>query len=356
MVSITADAPSEEQVFDKWTTEDGGSFADANSATTTYKMPANSAEVTATYKDKPVQYGLYRNDYPAGQSKLSVSLLYDGNGDTDVDALKAALFNAAVNMAYSDASGETVYKSIPGLTVSGVDFVIRQNLLGFVVDVPISKYTGTGTYTMKCSLKNTSGYSPVQFEFSVELVDSRIQASISLPAAVSGNFTDDMTGLADAISTAVIGAIDAQNSVLPASPVYKVEYKNNLGLWTSLDGLYGIGEIGKGTHEIRVTLEESATHTSAQAFTSVTVGSKGTISINYAKVEYTTVEGTQVPIPNYLAGSEFALYNEDGTPTGITASKSQLSISQYGYEENKFSGLAAGNYYIKQTVAPDGYK
>ena len=355
-VSITADAASAEQVFDKWTTADGGSFADENSQTTTYTMPGNAAEVTATYTNKPIQYGLYRNDYPAGESRFTVSLPYDGNGDTDVAALKAALFDAVVNMAYNDASGVTVYKSIAGLTVSDVAFVIRQDVGITIIDIPITKYHGTGTYTIKCSLNSSTGYSPSQFEFSVALTDSRIQASISLPGTVSGDFSEEMPGLADAIRTAVINAIDTQNSVLPENPDYTVEYKNDLGIWISLDGVFGVGEIGKGTHEIRVTLEESATHTSAEAFTSVTVGSKGTISVNYAEVGYATVEGTQIPVPNYITGAEFALFHEDGTPTGITAAKSERAISVYGYEEQTFGGLAAGSYYIKQTAAPEGYK
>jgi hypothetical protein len=50
VVPITANAPPSGQVFDKWTVTGGGSFANANSATTTFTMPANAATVTATYK------------------------------------------------------------------------------------------------------------------------------------------------------------------------------------------------------------------------------------------------------------------------------------------------------------------
>ena len=48
-VAITADAPAAGYRFVNWTTSDGGSFADANTASTTYTMPANSAEVIANY-------------------------------------------------------------------------------------------------------------------------------------------------------------------------------------------------------------------------------------------------------------------------------------------------------------------
>ena len=50
VVPITADAAPEGQVFDKWTATGGGTFADANSASTTFAMPANAATVTAAYK------------------------------------------------------------------------------------------------------------------------------------------------------------------------------------------------------------------------------------------------------------------------------------------------------------------
>ena len=51
-VSITADAPENGKVFDKWTTTtEGVTFADANSATTSFTMPAKDVSVTATYKD-----------------------------------------------------------------------------------------------------------------------------------------------------------------------------------------------------------------------------------------------------------------------------------------------------------------
>ena len=50
VVNITANAAPEGQVFDKWTTSNGGTFANANSATTTFTMPENAVTITATYK------------------------------------------------------------------------------------------------------------------------------------------------------------------------------------------------------------------------------------------------------------------------------------------------------------------
>jgi uncharacterized protein YjdB len=53
---ISADAPPAGKVFDKWTGGNGGAFADAGAASTTFTMPANAATVTATYKDAPAGF------------------------------------------------------------------------------------------------------------------------------------------------------------------------------------------------------------------------------------------------------------------------------------------------------------
>jgi len=52
-VNITANAaPTSSQVFDHWTTSNGGAFANANATTTTFTMPANATTITAIYKDQ----------------------------------------------------------------------------------------------------------------------------------------------------------------------------------------------------------------------------------------------------------------------------------------------------------------
>jgi hypothetical protein len=53
-VNITANAPASGKVFDTWTTTDGVTFANANSASTSFVMPAKAVTVTATYKDATV--------------------------------------------------------------------------------------------------------------------------------------------------------------------------------------------------------------------------------------------------------------------------------------------------------------
>ncbi len=50
IITITANAPETGYVFDKWTSTDGITFADENSATTTFNMPSKNVTITATYK------------------------------------------------------------------------------------------------------------------------------------------------------------------------------------------------------------------------------------------------------------------------------------------------------------------
>ncbi|MBQ6503528.1 MAG: hypothetical protein IJI57_06400 [Flexilinea sp.] len=58
-VTIQANDPDEGKVFDKWTSEDGVSFANANAAETSFVMPAKNVTVTATCKEEKL------SPYPA---------------------------------------------------------------------------------------------------------------------------------------------------------------------------------------------------------------------------------------------------------------------------------------------------
>ena len=54
VVFISANAAPAGRVFDKWISLNGGSFADANSATTTFAMPAEIVTIVAIYKAAPI--------------------------------------------------------------------------------------------------------------------------------------------------------------------------------------------------------------------------------------------------------------------------------------------------------------
>lgn len=54
-VTIKAGTPPAGKVFDKWTSSDGVSFANANAESTTFTMPSKDVTVTANYKNKLTQ-------------------------------------------------------------------------------------------------------------------------------------------------------------------------------------------------------------------------------------------------------------------------------------------------------------
>ena len=55
IVTITANAPPANQQFKNWTSSNGGTFANANSASTTFTMPGGTTTVTANYENIAVQ-------------------------------------------------------------------------------------------------------------------------------------------------------------------------------------------------------------------------------------------------------------------------------------------------------------
>ena len=56
-VTVTADAPETDKVFDKWVVLEGSvTLADDTKATTTFTMPASAVKLEATYKDAPLSH------------------------------------------------------------------------------------------------------------------------------------------------------------------------------------------------------------------------------------------------------------------------------------------------------------
>lgn len=78
--------PPANKVFDKWTTNNGGAFADASSPSTTFTMPAGNVTVTATYKDAAT---------PPVQTYSLTVINGTRNGDYEADTQVSIVANAA---------------------------------------------------------------------------------------------------------------------------------------------------------------------------------------------------------------------------------------------------------------------
>ena len=73
-VTLTANAAPSGKVFDKWEVVSGGiTLADANSATTTFTMPASAVSVKATYKTTPVTTYNLTTQVNGGHGTISAS-------------------------------------------------------------------------------------------------------------------------------------------------------------------------------------------------------------------------------------------------------------------------------------------
>ncbi|MCL2803976.1 MAG: Ig-like domain-containing protein [Micrococcales bacterium] len=141
-VVITANAPPADMVFDTWTGGNGGTFANANNATTSFTMPGNNATVTATYKAAPVvpvpvtgisitggaaisinggTLQLTANVTPADATNQAVSwTVVSGAGFASVDAagLVTAIANGTVTIRATALDGSAIYQDTT-ITVTG---------------------------------------------------------------------------------------------------------------------------------------------------------------------------------------------------------------------------------------------
>ncbi|MDR0715099.1 MAG: hypothetical protein LBF89_12730 [Bacteroidales bacterium] len=90
-VTISANAAPSGQIFDKWTTNNGGTFLDENSSSTTFTMPANAVTVTATYKTATRNH-IYL-DYSVTDNTVKVWVAGAAEGETftlQIDGTDAA--------------------------------------------------------------------------------------------------------------------------------------------------------------------------------------------------------------------------------------------------------------------------
>ena len=82
-VKVTANEPETGKVFDKWTSGDGVTFADAYSAATTFTMPAKAVTVTATYHD----YSLANGKVYAPKGAVLICAAYSGGRMTGMQSV-----------------------------------------------------------------------------------------------------------------------------------------------------------------------------------------------------------------------------------------------------------------------------
>lgn len=147
-VNITGVAPVGGMHFYGWTTEDGGSFADASSESTTYTMPNNKATVTASY----VWYLIYTagaNGIITGETSQQV---VNGGDGTEV--------TAHANPGYKfDGWSDGVTTAARTDTAVAADINVTAN---FSVDPTIAGVLADGT-AVDIDVSDVPGFADAQF-------------------------------------------------------------------------------------------------------------------------------------------------------------------------------------------------
>ena len=128
-ITITANAPATGKVFDKWTTSDGVTFANANSATTTFTLPAKNVTVTATYKDATysvsVTYGTANPTTAKMGATVSLTAqtrsgyVFDKWTSSDVTFANANSSSTTFTMPAKNVSVTATYKQLYTVSVTG---------------------------------------------------------------------------------------------------------------------------------------------------------------------------------------------------------------------------------------------
>lgn len=139
VVTITANAPASGFVFDKWTTEDGVTFASETSASTTFVMPAKAVTVSATYKAIP-QYTV-SFDAGEGTGTMSNELV----NENDKFELPANLFVAPTNKEFKCWSVGGVEKNVGDEITITADTTVTAVWQFIKVTVSFAAGEGTGT-------------------------------------------------------------------------------------------------------------------------------------------------------------------------------------------------------------------
>ena len=185
-VTIKANNPETGKVFDKWVTSSGVGFADANSATTTFTMPAKTVTVTATYKDAP-------------DTVYSVSGSFDGNGKLIAtvtapkdSVLVAAAYESSGKMA--DTKSFAITAAMNGGThtftdlKTGTGYAYKLMLVDKTSYAPlcaawgntkltVAGGTGSGEYAAEATITITANAAPAGQVFYMWMSDSAIFAS-----------------------------------------------------------------------------------------------------------------------------------------------------------------------------------
>ena len=153
-VTLTANAAPSGKVFDKWEVVSGGiTLADANSATTTFTMPASAVSVKATYKTTPVTTYNLTTQVNGGHGTISANKTGLTAGSTET-----ITFNPEVGYEIDTVTVNGTATSVSGNTLNvtmneNKTVVVTYKAIEYNITVTDGKATiGAGTPITKATM------------------------------------------------------------------------------------------------------------------------------------------------------------------------------------------------------------
>ena len=207
-VTLTANAAPSGKVFDKWEVVSGGiTLADANSATTTFTMPASAVSVKATYKTTPVTTYNLTTQVNGGHGTISA-----GKTGLTAGSTETITFNPEVGY------------EIDTVTVNGTATSVSGNTLNVTMN---ENKTVVVTYkAIEYNITVTDGKATIGAGSEISKAAQGTIVTLTANAAPSGKVFDKWEVVSGGITLA--DANSATTSfTMPASAVsVKATYKN----------------------------------------------------------------------------------------------------------------------------------
>jgi len=336
-VTITANTPDTGKVFDKWTSEDGVTFANASSSTTTFTMPTEAVTVTATYKDT---YSITVNSGSADKTTAAAGETVTITANTPDTGKVFDKWTSEDGVTFADASSATTtftmpteavtvtatYKTDPDMDTELSDIKVRASKGGDWENPALTP--AFDRETRSYSLNLTSEYKSIYFYLPVQVEGQTITAT------VDGNALE--------VNTAVNGFQTAQHTLTKATTVFVFTITAKDG---STTGTYTV-TVNRGsgtTHAVTVTGGTTTTPTA-------TAGDTVTITANEpapGKVfdKWTTTDG--VAFAN--ANSATTTFVMPAKAVTVTATYKDAPVTTYAVTVN--SGTGGGDFAEGATVS-----
>jgi uncharacterized repeat protein (TIGR02543 family)/LPXTG-motif cell wall-anchored protein len=363
-VTITADAPAVGKVFDKWTSEDGVTFANANNPTTTFVMPAKAVTVTATYKDKPIN-ALSGTVNITGTLKYGETLTATVTGSNNTGTLSYQWKRGSTNIGTNSGTYTAVVDDIGQTITCEVSSDVETGTISGTTSGVITKADGPAAPTGLAGVKPTTpGGSDGKITGTTALMEYDDNSSFTSPTDCSGTETTGLaagtyyvrvketaTHEAGAYATVTVPAGDAVtvSSIAVNSTTHKTAYK--------------VGDALDVTNlTIEATMSDSSTQTinvtsgMVSGFDSSAVATSKTLTITYESKTTTyniSIAKADGPAaPTGLAGVKPTTPSgSDGKITGTTAQMEYADNSSFTSPTDcsgtEITGLAAGTYYVR---------